>query len=476
MEIININTYQEFKQAFGDEVRKQSEGFIRIGYLLKRARDTDILAGSGYKTIAEFAWAEYHFTEDVVSRMIHINDRYSVGGYSDQLQEKYRACGMSLLAEMLTLPEEVVDVLPPGTTRQEIRQIKSEIREEARITDLEVLLEGEKPELKELESKLEKFLYQYFQENREKYGDIHRAVNGGPDKEGQVFNELAPSGIATLITRIQGMGKYMLSVKGKEIDLELLNIRDNSKDTFTWEECISVVSKLCPVERQPEEAWETLYGVPVLKTEEAASIIQEAEQAGEMELNAETKAEAEAEAEPEAESGQEPEPESELEPKPEAGPELELEGVLEQQAAEPEQSATESEQQAAEPEQQAAESEQQAVESEQVATELERQWQQAEQVRINHENAPAQVERGKDVEEEGASEDFHQTNIEDFDEILPDGYIKCHDGSEVTRYTGHMRTRYEALTMAESISEMAVILSQADDRNWFEWLEEQCER
>ena len=67
MELTRINTYQEFKEAFGNEVRKQSEGFVRIGYLLKRARDTDILADSGYKTIAEFAWADYHFTGDVVS-------------------------------------------------------------------------------------------------------------------------------------------------------------------------------------------------------------------------------------------------------------------------------------------------------------------------------------------------------------------------------------------------------------------------
>lgn len=39
--------------------------------------------------IAEFAKAEYGLSKDIVSRYIAINDRYSEGGYSDRLQDKY---------------------------------------------------------------------------------------------------------------------------------------------------------------------------------------------------------------------------------------------------------------------------------------------------------------------------------------------------------------------------------------------------
>lgn len=64
--------------------------------------------------------------------------------------------------------------------------------------------------------------------------------------------------------------------------------------------------------------------------------------------------------------------------------------------------------------------------------------------------------------------------VEDYEDLLPPGYIKCHDGSEVSEE--RIRTRYEALDAAESIVEMAEILSQADDRDWYQWLEERDER
>ena len=74
--LTEIKEYGTFKQALGTELKVVANGFVRIGYLLKVARDTDILRESGYKTVAEFAQAEYGLTKDVVSRYIAINDRW----------------------------------------------------------------------------------------------------------------------------------------------------------------------------------------------------------------------------------------------------------------------------------------------------------------------------------------------------------------------------------------------------------------
>ena len=73
-EMKEYTQYADFKQAFDREYRNQTEGYIRMGYLLKVARDTDILRASGYKSIAEFAWNEYKIRDDAVSRLslIHI--------------------------------------------------------------------------------------------------------------------------------------------------------------------------------------------------------------------------------------------------------------------------------------------------------------------------------------------------------------------------------------------------------------------
>ena len=52
-EITYQKTYQEYKAELDGELQKTAEGFVRIGYLLKVARDTDILAESGYATVTE---------------------------------------------------------------------------------------------------------------------------------------------------------------------------------------------------------------------------------------------------------------------------------------------------------------------------------------------------------------------------------------------------------------------------------------
>lgn len=92
MDVITYQkTYREYKAELDSELQKTAEGFVRIGYLLKVARDTNVLAESGYKTVAEFAQAEYSLDKTQVSRFISINDKFAEGGYSERLQANIRA-------------------------------------------------------------------------------------------------------------------------------------------------------------------------------------------------------------------------------------------------------------------------------------------------------------------------------------------------------------------------------------------------
>ena len=104
-ELINYNGYEEFKQAVNRVLNRTVEDFVLTGYLLKQARDTDILQGSGYADEKEFAWSEYKLDTSQVSRYIKINDKFSEGGYSPKLQDQYQGFGYAKLALMLTLPE-----------------------------------------------------------------------------------------------------------------------------------------------------------------------------------------------------------------------------------------------------------------------------------------------------------------------------------------------------------------------------------
>lgn len=258
-DLMKIDTYKEFKTALDTELKNQAEGFVRTGYLLKKARDTEILKESGYTSVAEFAAQEYGLSKDIVSRYIAINDRYSVNGYSEQLQEKYKGYGVAKLQEMLVLPDSIVELTSPEMSKREIQTVKKEYKEEAEKGDIEVMLEGQNPEQEQL-TLLHKFLNQYFYENREKYIELAAVMEGKLTDEAveKVLDVMAPSGMAIIPVRIRGIGKLMLSIKGKDNDVVLLNIRNDEKETLSWNMFIASMHS----ENVSREKWEEIYNEP----------------------------------------------------------------------------------------------------------------------------------------------------------------------------------------------------------------------
>lgn len=280
-ELQRVGTYAEFKQQLDTELSNQAESFVRTGYLLKIARDTEILAESGYSTVTEFAKAEYGFEKDYVSRYIAINDRYSENGYSEQIQDKYKGFGFAKLSEMLTLPDAIIESMSPLMTRREIQEVKKEVKEEEKLTDIEVILEGQKEEQKVLSNNLQKYLNQYMYEWRERYKEIFEYLKGQErtyEKDIEnILDVIAPSGIAMIGARIRGIGSLMLSVKGKDNNLDLINTRESSTETYTWKELIEILETMC-TGNTAVESWESIYGEEYKvekKIEEVAPVQQE---------------------------------------------------------------------------------------------------------------------------------------------------------------------------------------------------------
>lgn len=257
MEEIVKTDYRAFKQELDKELNKAAEGFVKIGYLLKIARDTEVLYESGYKSVAEFGKAEHGLSKDVVSRYIAINDKYSEGGYSEHLQEKYKNFGVGKLQEMLTLPDAVADILTPDMTRKEIQEIKAEVREERKITDIEVVLEEKNTDISGM-SALQKVLYQYFKENRLDFIGMAAVIKAeSKNNIEETLDVLAPSGIAVKTVRIAGEGKFMLSFKGKDNDIELVNVRGNSTTKYKWQEFFHELTGIFA--EGTKEEWEQIY-------------------------------------------------------------------------------------------------------------------------------------------------------------------------------------------------------------------------
>ena len=57
--IYEITDYQTMKQAIGNQLNRVADGFCKVGYLFKRARDeSEMLKDSGYSDVNSFALAD----------------------------------------------------------------------------------------------------------------------------------------------------------------------------------------------------------------------------------------------------------------------------------------------------------------------------------------------------------------------------------------------------------------------------------
>lgn len=261
--IITYQSYSEYKAQLDTELSKSAEGFVRIGWLLKQARDTDILKESGYANVNEFARQEYNIDKTMVSRFIGINDRFSEGGNSPQLKEQYRNFGYSKLAVMLQLPESINEELSPAFTRTEILAVKEEYDAELEKTDLEVLME-EKPEgQQDMEDDLSKAIWQLGHDNPELYQETYRASVRADGGCKALQEALAPAGEGIYSIRIPGTGRMLLSVKGTDSDLTLTNIRTGEKERYSWDSLHRAVCGIISLDAlTPEGSWEKIYGEP----------------------------------------------------------------------------------------------------------------------------------------------------------------------------------------------------------------------
>lgn len=267
-ELINYNGYEEFKQAVNRVLNRTVEDFVLTGYLLKQARDTDILKDSGYNDVNEFAWGEYKLDASQVSRYIRVNDKFSEGGYSPKLQEQYQGFGYAKLALMLTLPEEVVEELTPTYSKTEIQAVKEEIEEEEKITDIEVILEGQKEEQKDL-GNLEKALHQIFHDEPELYKTMHETVRTTCGTK-YLQEVLAPDGDKIYSIRIQGIGRIMLYMhESKDITLHM--VRSGEKEFYSWDDALSYCAMITDSD-DAEKTWEEVYGEEFPKKEEIAPV------------------------------------------------------------------------------------------------------------------------------------------------------------------------------------------------------------
>lgn len=248
-------TYRELKVAMDSEMGKTAESFVRIGYLFKMARDTDVLQESGYSSYLEFAEKEYSMDKSQVSRFINIHTKFSDPEDPTRLSEKYQGFGSAKLAIMLTLPDTIIEELTPTFAKSDIQAVKEELEAESKISDLEVIAEQAET-AKEADGQQEPdILHQVVGQILD--GDLYMRIKirqalKSSRKEALLQEILAPAGEAMHSVRIKGTGRLMLSVKGLDTEIALINVRSDSKEIYSWDALIQVVEDYCSSHTDPE--------------------------------------------------------------------------------------------------------------------------------------------------------------------------------------------------------------------------------
>lgn len=262
-------TYRELKVAMDSEMGKTAESFVRIGYLFKMARDTDVLQESGYSSYLEFAEKEYSMDKSQVSRFINIHTKFSDPEDPTRLSEKYQGFGSAKLAIMLTLPDTIIEELTPTFAKSDIQAVKEELEAESKISDLEVIAEQAET-AKEADGQQEPdILHQVVGQILD--GDLYMRIKirqalKSSRKEALLQEILAPAGEAMHSVRIKGVGRLMLSVKGLDTEIALINVRSDSKEMYSWETVIRAVEDYCTSHTDQEQEKKTEVA-PVQPTE-----------------------------------------------------------------------------------------------------------------------------------------------------------------------------------------------------------------
>ena len=273
-------TYQEYKRELDAVLTRTAEDFVQIGYLLKVARDTDILAESGYATVTDFAKAEYGIDKTQVSRFISINDRFSEDGYSDHLLPNYKGFGYAKLTLMLQIPDEINEALPPTLSKAEIKDIKDEVDAESKVTDIEVEIERaeaaavtDKPMLPPEGSPLRRNLWQLGKEQEELFRKLWEICNKGQyPRSASIMDALIPQGDAVYTVRIPGERRTQIIINSDSATV--INLKTLERSKYIPQDVCYEVEELFNGGSSPEERYKEIYGEDMTPEESEIAPVQ----------------------------------------------------------------------------------------------------------------------------------------------------------------------------------------------------------
>lgn len=230
---MTIADWLEMKKSLERDLAGVQESFVRIGFKLRRIEDQKLYEQDGYKSVAEFAKAEYDLSPSTVSRFMAINAKYSIDGYSDRLRPEFARLGSSKLSEMLSLPDSDLAMIQPETPRESIRELKQFNKSEPPA--------GEADDIRELIGK-------FFRDNpgdakRLRSAGLKEILAGGSVK--RIAEAINPGG-----SRSYRKGLYFMMMYENRISIKKFG---GTAQDMSWEEFLRIAAEELMNEPEEEE-------------------------------------------------------------------------------------------------------------------------------------------------------------------------------------------------------------------------------
>lgn len=144
MDRLNVRSeYQILNEAIKNAIRRSAADVVMLGHLLRRMMDEKLWEGH-YGSLDEYLRQELHMDYTMACRFEAINRKYSIGGRSGHIDEKWEDYSQGVLIEMLNMPPELEAEVTPDMTVRQVRELKRQARQKK---------ENEKTERKAFEEK-----------------------------------------------------------------------------------------------------------------------------------------------------------------------------------------------------------------------------------------------------------------------------------------------------------------------------------
>lgn len=237
---MTLDDWLQEKEALRKDLVTTAEAFVRIGYRLKKIRDTKAYERDGYKSLGEFAEKEYGIGKSTTSTFIKIHETFGKGPDSKELQDRYKGMGSTILAEMLKLPDADRELITENTTRAQIRELKN-FNKETPAGDME----------------LKEVIIEFFRKKPNVLNDFYASEAYITGKLEELVEILNPSG-----NTMFRMGKYMLFFYDLEKGIKYKVFGDKENHEMSYQKLFAMMQDIYKDAICGNRTHEAYYGEP----------------------------------------------------------------------------------------------------------------------------------------------------------------------------------------------------------------------